>query len=171
MWRFTRQVSQSIHARHYLEDCTRHEIQLSSTSDVLIARRFCDVVRQVSILYGRKMAAVFCLFLVSPLNPFKGLRGLCRQSLAVSVGGPVDRQHSPCCSSESEICLNLLIAGASPVTTPLATSNVDETMFLRLVAYCTLLLLTSMTATRGSSGPPSCLPSPRSPIHAFNAGE
>ena len=40
-----------------------------------------------------------------------------------------------------------------------------------LVAYCAVLLVTLMRPIRGSLGPPSCLPSPRSPSHALRAGE
>lgn len=74
-------------------------------------------------------------------------------------------------TSCSVISLNLFTAGALPVTTPCATSASLPTTFFLDTAYVAVFVSTRMTPIRGSSGPPSCTLSPRSPSHAFSAGE
>jgi hypothetical protein len=76
-----------------------------------------------------------------------------------------------CWISASLICLSLFTFGEEPVATPFASSTKPPIWVLFETAYCAVLALTRMMPMRGSSGPPSCLPSPRSPIHAFNPGE
>lgn len=74
-------------------------------------------------------------------------------------------------NSLSSKCLNLFTCAASPVTIPLATSMAPPIAVLRLTAYCAVFAVILITPMRGSSGPPSCLPSPRSPSQALSEGE
>jgi len=73
--------------------------------------------------------------------------------------------------SSSVISLSLLTCGVLPDTTPFAISTALPIAPLLETAYVAVRPCTLMTPIRGSSGPPSCLPSPKSPSHAFKAGE
>jgi hypothetical protein len=76
-----------------------------------------------------------------------------------------------CEISASVSSLNLFTLGGWPVATPFASSTKLPNVVLFETAYVAVLAFTRMMPMRGSSGPPSCLPSPRSPIQAFSAGE
>lgn len=75
-----------------------------------------------------------------------------------------------CFSSSVFSSLNLFTWALSPVRVPLATSIPRLSMFLLLTAYVAVSAVTLITPILGSSGPPSCLPSPRSPTQAFKVG-
>ena len=62
-------------------------------------------------------------------------------------------------------------SGLTPVIDPFNTSAPRPKKLPTAIAYVAVLAVTLMTPILGSSGPPSCLPSSRSPSHAFNAGE
>lgn len=63
-----------------------------------------------------------------------------------------------------------MLAGL-PVTAPFAISIPREIAVSFCSAYEAVMALTLMMAMRGSSGPPSWMPSPRSPIQAFRLRE
>lgn len=82
-----------------------------------------------------------------------------------------NEENPHCANSASLKYLIRLTFGASPVATPLANSTNAPTTVRLLVTYCAVTALTRITQILGSSGPPSCVPSPRSPSHVFSAGE
>ena len=87
---------------------------------------------------------------------------------ADSISTPFD--HPPCNQNcpfrtdshcASVISFSRMNPGVSPVTMPFATSYACPNTPLLAMAYVMCLVLTRMTPMRGSSGPPSCFPSPR----------
>src|SRR5947209_6523755 len=73
-------------------------------------------------------------------------------------------------SSLRESSRRLATFGGSPVIIDFTTWNSTTGIGRSVLEYTTLSASTRMRAMRGSCGPPSRLPSPSSPSHAFQSG-